>query len=201
MCDIHRFDPPAIPKDFVPHHKFSARENDGKSAEFPPPEVPHPEDSNLKVLIEGVATLVSRCGKLFEDLSREKNQSNPLFAFLRGGNGADYYERKLWEARQKRGDQPKLWEEKKPQNSEKLTAERRGAILGEKALDRSLKNPSSSVAPTVSVDVQIKLSDTFTKPASAVSGSNIQGKQFFKPVCYSNFGFCHLDFQELKIVW
>ncbi|KAL8479362.1 hypothetical protein ACS0TY_026289 [Phlomoides rotata] len=169
---LERFDPPAIPKDFVPHHKFPAPlENDVKSTEVPPPEVPHPEDNNLKVLIEGVATLVARCGKLFEDLSREKNQSNPLFTFLRGGNGSDYYERKLWEARQKHGDKTKLWEGKKPQNSEKLTAERRGAILGEKALERSLKNSNSSAA---SVDVQIKLSDTFTKPASANEQADVR---------------------------
>lgn len=138
-----------------------------------PAEVTPPEDNNLKVLIEGVATLVARCGKLFEDLSKEKNQSNPLFAFLNGENGSDYYARKLWEERQKRGDQNKLWEEKKSHKSEQLTAERRGAILGEKALERNSKDSSSLVASAGSVNVQIKLSDTFTKPASAVSTSNI----------------------------
>ncbi|KAK4403525.1 G patch domain-containing protein TGH [Sesamum angolense] len=164
---LERFDPPVIPKDFVPHHKFLAPlGNDAKNAEIPPPEVPAPEDNNLKVLIEGVATLVARCGKLFEDLSREKNQSNPLFAFLSGGNGSDYYVRKLWEERQKRGEQTKLWEGKKPQNSEQLTAERRGKILGEKALEKSSRDSSSLVEPTASVNVQFKLSDTFTKPAS-----------------------------------
>lgn len=168
-----RFNPPSVPEDFVPHHKFPvALENDVKSAETAPTEVPPPEDNNLKVLIEGVATLVARCGKLFEDLSKEKNQSNPLFAFLSGGNGSDYYARKLWEQRQKRGDQNKLWEEKKPQKSEQLTAERRGAILGEKALERKSRDSSAIVAPAGSVNVQIKLSDTFTKPASVVSTLN-----------------------------
>lgn len=166
MWNIRRFSPPSIPQDFVPRHKFPASvENDSKSGEIPPTEVPPPEDNNLKVLIEGVATLVARCGKLFEDLSKEKNQSNPLFAFLSGGNGADYYARKLWEERQKRGEQNKLWEEKS-HNSEKLTAERRGAILGEKALERNSRDSSSMVASAASVNVQIKLSDTFTKPAS-----------------------------------
>ncbi|KAL2230345.1 G patch domain-containing protein TGH [Sesamum indicum] len=164
---LERFDSPVIPKDFVPHHKFLAPlGNDGKNAEIPPPEVPAPEDNNLKVLIEGVATLVARCGKLFEDLSREKNQSNPLFAFLSGGNGSDYYVRKLWEERQKRGEQTKLWEGKKPQNSEQLTAERRGKILGEKALEKSSRDSSSLVESAASVNIQFKLSDTFTKPAS-----------------------------------
>lgn len=99
---MSRFDPPVVPKDFVPHHKFPGPlETDSKLAVPLPPEIPPPEDNNLKLLIEGVATLVARCGKLFEDISREKNQSNPLFSFLTGGNGHDYYARKLWEARQK----------------------------------------------------------------------------------------------------
>lgn len=176
LCDIFRFDPPAIPKDFVPHHNFAAPlGNDGKSAEIPPPQVPPPEDNNLKVLIEGVATLVARCGKLFEDLSREKNQSNPLFSFLCGGNGSDFYARKLWEERQKHGEQTKLWEGKKPHNSEQLTAERRGKILGEKALEGTSRDSSSLVTYAGSANVQLKLSDTFTKPASVVSSSNIYG--------------------------
>ncbi|KAJ6672589.1 hypothetical protein OIU85_013882 [Salix viminalis] len=104
---LERFDPPVIPKDFLPHHKFPGPlEFDNKPDA--PPEVPPPEDDNLKILIEGVATLVARCGKLFEDLSREKNQSNPLFSFLTGGNGHDYYSRKLWEEQQKRNGQKKI---------------------------------------------------------------------------------------------
>ncbi|GFP85246.1 g patch domain-containing protein tgh [Phtheirospermum japonicum] len=164
---LDRFGPPEIPKDFVPYHKFPAPlGNEDERAEIPPPEVPAPEDNNLKVLIEGVASLVARCGKLFEDLSKEKNQSNPLFDFLRGGNGSDFYSRKLWEERKKRGVQTKLLEVQKPQNSEKLTAERRGNILGEKALERSSKDSSSLVASTSSVNITFQLSDTFTKPAS-----------------------------------
>ncbi|XP_042027992.1 G patch domain-containing protein TGH-like [Salvia splendens] len=172
---LERFNPPSIPEDFVPHHKFPvSADNDGKNAEIPPTEIPPPEDHNLKVLIEGVATLVARCGKLFEDLSKEKNQVNPLFAFLSGGTGSDYYARKLWEERQKRGEQHKLWEEKKPNNSEKLTAERRGAILGEKALERNSRDSSSMVASSASVNVQIKLSDTFTKPSSANEQADVR---------------------------
>ncbi|KAL0413861.1 UNVERIFIED_CONTAM: G patch domain-containing protein TGH [Sesamum radiatum] len=130
-----RFDPPVIPKDFVPHHKFLAPlGDDGKNAEILP--------------------------------LREKNQSNPLFAFLSGGNGSDYYVRKLWEERQKRGEQTKLWEGKKPQNSEQLTAERRGKILGEKALEKSSRDSASLVESAASVNIQFKLSDTFTTPAS-----------------------------------
>lgn len=93
---LERFDPPIVPKDFVPQHKFPAPlETNNLMSGFPPPEVPPPVDHNLKVMIEGVAALVARCGKLFEDISREKNQSNPLFNFLNGGSGHDYCARKL----------------------------------------------------------------------------------------------------------
>ncbi|KAK4487520.1 hypothetical protein RD792_005836, partial [Penstemon davidsonii] len=185
---IYRFDPPAIPRDFVPLHKFSSPlGNDIKSSEIPPPEVPPPEDNNLKVLIEGVATLVARCGKLFEDLSKEKNQSNPLFNFLTGGNGSDFYARKLWEERQKRSEQNKLWNVKMPQNSEKLTAERRGSILGEKALERSSKDPSSLVASASSVNVQFQLSDTFTKPVSANEHTDIKKPFLAEPAKQERF--------------
>lgn len=93
---LERFDPPIVPKDFVPQHKFPAPlETNNLMSGLPPPEVPPPVDHNLKVMIEGVAALVARCGKLFEDISREKNQSNPLFNFLNGGSGHDYCARKL----------------------------------------------------------------------------------------------------------
>lgn len=168
--DIYRFDPPKVPGDFVPHHKFPGPlGNNFNSSEIPPPEVPPPEDNSVKVCIEGVATLVARSGKLFEDLQREKNQGNPLFGFLTGGNGCDYYSRKLWEERQKRTDQIKLWDVKTPTNSEKLTAERRGKLLGEKALERSSKDPGSVAASVGTVNIQFNLSETFTKPASIVS--------------------------------
>ncbi|XP_057951463.1 G patch domain-containing protein TGH [Malania oleifera] len=165
---LERFDPPVIPKDFVPHHKFPASlETDNKFADLGPPEVPPPGDNNLKVLIEGVASLVARCGKLFEDLSREKNQSNPLFCFLTGGNGHEYYTRKLWEERKKRTDQTKIQVDGKSfQCMQKLTAETRGKILGERPLGRSPKESSSSVASAGLLQLQLNLSDTFTKPAS-----------------------------------
>lgn len=143
--------------------------------ELPPKDVPPPEDNNLKILIEGVATLVARCGPLFEELSREKNQSNPLFDFLNGGNGHDYYKRKLWEAKQKHGDKIKpLLKEKATPNTQKMTAESRGNILGEKPLVRSVaKDVPAPVSVTETVNLQFHLSDTFTEPSSFVSQSLI----------------------------
>lgn len=164
-----------IPKDFVPHHTFSGPlEIDRKHYDVPPVEVPPPEDGNLKLLIEGVANLVARCGKLFEDLSREKNQANPLFNFLSGGSGHDYYARKLWEARQKRNDQTKQQLDGRVPPApgvQKLTAENRGQILGEKPLERSFQYPAPSVAST-DVQLQFNLTDTFTNSSSFVSNQS-----------------------------
>lgn len=171
--DFYRFGPPVIPKDFVPRHKFTAPLDLGdKLREATPPEVPPPEDNNLRLLIDGMATLVARCGKLFEDLSRQKNQSNPLFSFLFGGNGQDYYIRKLWEERQKHSGEKK-WQLKGQmfQNIEKMTAENRGRILGEKPLERSLKDSVTSSTSVENVNLQFHLSDTFTAPTSFVSTS------------------------------
>ncbi|PSR89164.1 G patch domain-containing protein [Actinidia chinensis var. chinensis] len=161
------FNPPVIPKHFVPHHIFSAPfDINNEFSDAPLPEVPPEEDNNLKVLIEGGAALVTRCGKLFEDLSREKNQSNPLFSFLNGGHGHDYYSRKLWEAQQKCTEHKKLELDGKVfPNVQKMTAESRGKILGERPLERS-SNDTSTASTSADSQLQFNLSDTFTKPAS-----------------------------------
>lgn len=165
---LERFDPPVIPQNFVPHHKFAAPlEFDNKAPSLPPPVVPPPEDNNLKILIEGLATLVARSGKLLEDLSREKNQFNPLFGFLNGGKGHEYYARKLWEETQKRNDQGKQqWDAKMSRKVQKMTAESRGQILGEKPIERSLRAANSSGISADAINLTSNLSDTFTKPAS-----------------------------------
>ncbi|XWS37204.1 hypothetical protein CRYUN_Cryun19dG0023000 [Craigia yunnanensis] len=166
---LERFDAPIIPKDFIPHHKFPGPLETLKKLDVPsPPEIPPPDDNNLKLLIEGVATLVARCGKLFEDLSRKKNQSNPLFSFLSGGNGHDYYERRLWEEHQKSGNQAKLsLDGNRSPSVQKMTAESRGKLFGEKPLERSSRETTSSyVASGDFVQLQFNLSDTFKKPES-----------------------------------
>ncbi|KAJ1392320.1 SWAP/Surp [Sesbania bispinosa] len=172
---MERFEAPLIPKDFVPRHVFAGPlEINRQNYEVPPPDVPPPEDSNLKLLIEGVANLVAKCGKLYEDLSREKNQSNPLFNFLSGGTGHEYYARKLWEAQQKCNDQTRQQSDGKVRPGvQRLTAESRGQILGEKPLEKSSPDPSSSVAST-DVHLQFNLTDTFTESASFIELSDIE---------------------------
>ncbi|KAH0934823.1 hypothetical protein HID58_011940 [Brassica napus] len=166
---VERFDPPKIPKDFVARHKFSGpRETETKPTASTPPDVPPPEDKNLKLLIDGFATFVSRCGKLYEDLSREKNESNQLFDFLRGGSGHDYYARRLWEEQQKRSGQSNLQlDVKVPPSVQKMTAETRGSLLGERPLQKSLKETETSSSSGGSFQFPTNLSDTFTKSASS----------------------------------
>ncbi|KAF3650585.1 G patch domain-containing protein TGH [Capsicum annuum] len=165
---LERFDPPVIPQNFVPLHKFAAPlEYDTKAPNLPPPVVPLPEDNNLRILIEGLATLVARSGKLLEDLSREKNQFNPLFGFLNGGEGHEYYARKLWEERQKRNEQGKQQlDAKNSRQVQKMTAETRGQILGEKPIERSVRTANSPGISADAISLTSNLSDTFTKPAS-----------------------------------
>ncbi|MCD9645330.1 hypothetical protein HAX54_034185 [Datura stramonium] len=145
----------------------AASKSDYQRESLPPPVVPPPEDNNLKILIEGLATLVARSGKLLEDLSREKNQFNPLFGFLNGGKGHEYYTRKLWEERHKRNDQGKQQlDANVGRKVQKMTAESRGQILGEKPIERSLKVANSSGISADAISLTSNLSDTFTKPAS-----------------------------------
>nr|XP_019710120.1 G patch domain-containing protein TGH homolog isoform X2 [Elaeis guineensis] len=167
--NVERFHPPVIPADFEPYHKFPIPlEMEDKLAELPPPEVPPPEDNNLRLSIEGLATLVARYGKHFEDLSKEKHKFNPLFLFLNGGNGHSYYARKLWEEKQKKVDQRRMEDVKSKSSVQTMTADSRGRILGEKPLESSSSGSSSSTAFKEVIHFQSNLSDTFTKPISAV---------------------------------
>ncbi|KAF5734090.1 putative RNA binding protein [Tripterygium wilfordii] len=165
---LERFNPPVIPKDFVPRHVFPGPlVTDEKYAAPPPQEVNPPEDNSLKVLIDGVATLVARCGKLYEDICKEKNQSNLLFSFLSDGNGHDYYAMKLWEEQQKHSNHSKLaLDGKSIPVVQKMTAESCGKILGERPLERSPRDSSTSVTPVDTGNLQFNLSDTFTEAAS-----------------------------------
>lgn len=171
---FHRFHPPVIPPDFKPYHKFaSPLETLGKFLELPPPEVPPPEDNNSRLLIDGFANLVARCGKLFENLSKEKNKSNPLFSFLSGASGYDYYARKLWEAKRRRADQEKQVGVESAVSEQKMTADTRGKVLGERPLERSSNESLKSTTPTATVHFQSNLSDTFIKPTALVSNLSV----------------------------
>ncbi|PKU76961.1 hypothetical protein MA16_Dca001567 [Dendrobium catenatum] len=155
-----------------PYHNFaSPLETMEKFLDPPPAEVPPPEDDNARLLIDGFANLVARCGKLFEDLSKEKNRSNPLFSFLSGGIGCDYYARKLWEAKHRRSDPEKQAGVESVVSNHKMTADTRGNVLGERPLKRSSDETSKSAIQTKVVHFHSNLSDTFTQSAALVGSS------------------------------
>uniref|UniRef100_A0A0D9WQ18 G patch domain-containing protein TGH homolog n=1 Tax=Leersia perrieri TaxID=77586 RepID=A0A0D9WQ18_9ORYZ len=165
---LERFDPPVIPADFDGHHKFLTplQSSVNNLFDLAPPEVPPPEDSSLRLLIEGCAAMVARCGKHIEDFYKEKSKTNTQFNFLNEGDGCSYYARKLWEYQQKYVDQQRPDAVKSKSSSDRLTAENRGKILGERPLDRSTKPSSSSFPAKEAIQLQSNLGETFVKPIS-----------------------------------
>lgn len=162
---LERFHPPEIPADFDGHHKFSSPiQAADKFSDLAPPEVPPPEDTTLRLLIDGCAAMVARCGKHIEDFYKEKSKASPQFLFLDGGDGCSYYARKLWEHQQKFIGQQRHDSVTSKPSSDKLTAENRGNILGERPLDRSSKSPGTSFSAKQAVQLQSNLGDTFVKP-------------------------------------
>ncbi|CAL5038427.1 unnamed protein product [Urochloa decumbens] len=164
---LERFLPPEIPNDFDAQHKFPTPvQSAERFYDSAPLEVPPPEDTSLTLLIDGCASMVARCGKHIEDFYKEKCKTNPQFMFLSGGDGCKYYMRKLWEHQQKYVGQQRPDSAKSKASSEKLTAENRGRILGERPLDRSTKLHSPSLSAKEAVQMQSNLVDTFVKPIS-----------------------------------
>eukprot|EP00803_Ostreobium_quekettii_P003823 evm.model.scf_1238.3 EVM.evm.TU.scf_1238.3 scf_1238:26007-36121(-) len=64
--------------------------------EGPPPFVPPPEDAGLRQRITKLAEFAKRNGPNFVDLIINKQQENPEYGFLFGGEGADYYRWSLY---------------------------------------------------------------------------------------------------------
>ncbi|EFJ35734.1 hypothetical protein SELMODRAFT_80512 [Selaginella moellendorffii] len=155
------FHPPVVPPDYVPVHKFVAALDLSQSqSDNTPLEAPQPEDKTLVKLIDGMAILVARSGTQLEALSKEKNKENPLFQFLFGGMGGDYYTRRLWEERSKRGLQIQS-----NRDRPKLGASERGQALGEMPLQKS-------ALPAIPAEdrarLQATLNNTFMKPSAEV---------------------------------
>ena len=69
----------------------------GEGAQFfspwegPPPFVQAPEDAGLRQRITKLAEFAKRNGPNFVDLIINKQQDNPEYGFLFGGEGSDYY--------------------------------------------------------------------------------------------------------------
>ncbi|KAL2623496.1 hypothetical protein R1flu_003701 [Riccia fluitans] len=64
--------------------------------EPPPPPVPPPTDSDLHKRIDKLVEYAAKNGPQFEQLMKEKQKDNILYAFLFGAEGHSYYRYKLW---------------------------------------------------------------------------------------------------------
>ncbi|KAF2313573.1 hypothetical protein GH714_011795 [Hevea brasiliensis] len=61
----------------------------------PPPAAP-PSDTELQKRIDKLVEYATKNGPEFEAMIREKQQDNPAYSFLFGGEGHNYYRYKLW---------------------------------------------------------------------------------------------------------
>mgnify|MGYP002775742197 CR=1 FL=1 len=62
----------------------------------PPPVSPPPPDPELQKRIDKLVEYSAKNGPEFEKMLREKQKENPLYAFLFGAEGFNYYRYKLW---------------------------------------------------------------------------------------------------------
>eukprot|EP00887_Chlorella_sp_A99_P005964 scaffold29.g5964.t1 len=142
------FPPPHIPPGYVPRHRVEAPPPPPgacrrRAAAPAPPAAPPPADPQLRQAIDSLAFYVARNGPLFEGLAREKQRREPgAHSFLTGGEGSAYYAWKLHSMRSIiRGPQQAAAPAPAPaarpaisQRSAPLSAEERGALLGEAPL-------------------------------------------------------------------
>ncbi|KAM3339902.1 hypothetical protein CQW23_24562 [Capsicum baccatum] len=85
--------PPTFPPHMPPHLAPSPFFN---PYDTPPPPSPPPSDPELQKRIDKTIEYAVKNGPDFEAMIREKQQDNPAYSFLFGGEGHYYYRYKLW---------------------------------------------------------------------------------------------------------
>ena len=113
-----------------------------------------PAPSNDKILhnIDTLARYVSKNGPAFEDIARQRNTTDPAFAFLRGGEGSAYY---TWKVQQLASSANQLQSASTvARRSKPLSADDRGSALGETALPSDAPPPSAPVLPLEPAPIQ-----------------------------------------------
>ena len=97
-----------------------------------------PTDPTILRNINTLARYVSKNGPAFEQIARVRNAVDPSFAFLRGGEGAAYY---AWKVQQLSSSPHQLHSASAvARRSVPLSADDRGAVLGETALPSAAPN-------------------------------------------------------------
>ncbi|CAA2995382.1 calcium homeostasis endoplasmic reticulum -like isoform X1 [Olea europaea subsp. europaea] len=92
---LHQQPPPAFPPRVPPHLVPSPFHGPYDSA---PPPAPPPSDPELQKRIDKLVEYAVKNGPEFEAVVREREQENPAYNFLFGGEGHSYYRYKLWVA-------------------------------------------------------------------------------------------------------
>uniref|UniRef100_A0A2P2LSM4 Calcium homeostasis endoplasmic reticulum protein-like n=1 Tax=Rhizophora mucronata TaxID=61149 RepID=A0A2P2LSM4_RHIMU len=77
---------PLHPSSFLGHYESAQ----------PLPPAPPPSDPELQKRIDKLVEYATKNGPEFENMIRKKQQDNPAYAFLFGGEGHTYYRYKLW---------------------------------------------------------------------------------------------------------
>ena len=102
------------------------------------PAVVAPTDATILRNINTLARYVSKNGPAFEQIARVRNAVDPSFAFLRRGEGAAYY---AWKVQQLSSYPNQLQSASAvARRSVPLSADDRGAVLGETALPSAASN-------------------------------------------------------------
>ncbi|PSS04950.1 Calcium homeostasis endoplasmic reticulum protein [Actinidia chinensis var. chinensis] len=81
--------PPHMPPHLVPSSLLGPYDS-------PPPPSASPSDPELQKCIDKLVEYTAKNGPEFEAMIREKQQDNPVYSFLFGGEGHNYYRYKLW---------------------------------------------------------------------------------------------------------
>ena len=109
------------------------------------PAVAAPTDPTILRNINTLARYVSKNGPAFEQIARVRNTADPSFAFLRGGDGSAYY---AWKVQQLSASPNQLQSASAvARRSVPLSADDRGAVLGETALPSAA--PSYALGPAL----------------------------------------------------
>ncbi|ERN06855.1 calcium homeostasis endoplasmic reticulum protein [Amborella trichopoda] len=94
--------PPHLPPYNLPPHPIPQQHQNIFPPPFfhpwdpPPPPTPPPADPELQKRIDKLSEYAAKNGPEFEAMIREKQQDNPGYAFLFGGEGHAYYRYMLW---------------------------------------------------------------------------------------------------------
>ncbi|XP_065849871.1 uncharacterized protein [Euphorbia lathyris] len=91
---VHQQHPPPPFTSHLPPHLYPSPFH--APYDSPPPPAPPPSDPELQKRIDKLVEYATKNGPEFEVMIREKQQDNPAYSFLFGGDGHNYYRYKLW---------------------------------------------------------------------------------------------------------